>query len=102
MKSKLYFYDVSTEYENVNDDSEYKILDKIAKLRDYIFYLWFSRKSAKAFEYGQGRLPRKHFSRGVFHDFYDWFWWAYKASSTFWYNVVLIIAVRQNHKCKQE
>ena len=32
MKSKLYFYDVSTEYENVNDDSEYKILDNIAKL----------------------------------------------------------------------
>ena len=32
MKSKLYFYDVSTKYENVNDDSEYKILHKIAKL----------------------------------------------------------------------
>ena len=32
MKNKLYFYDVSTKYENVNDDSEYKILHKIAKL----------------------------------------------------------------------
>ena len=32
MKNKLYFYDVSTEYENVNDDSEYKILHKIATL----------------------------------------------------------------------
>ena len=31
MKSKLYFYDISTEYENVNDDSEYKILHKLVK-----------------------------------------------------------------------
>ena len=30
MKSKLYFYDVSTEYDDVDDDSEYRILHKIA------------------------------------------------------------------------
>ena len=32
MKSKLYFYDVSTEYDDVDDDSEYRILHKIATL----------------------------------------------------------------------
>ena len=32
MKSKLYFSDVSTEYDDVDDDSEYRILHKIATL----------------------------------------------------------------------